>query len=286
MAKQEKLKSPEVGSEETQETKRMSKELKKMGKEVEGGESQQEQEAAPQEKTEETRGERKERGKKEKGKVSPKNLEGEMGTKQKEIAKLTEYVEGTKVELNKEEEPPSISFDKKRIEKLEKEVEALRAEGKKTERPIRSQGDVDLMRAEHRARREMERKPWEDELSQQMRERKEEEEGKNKKTAAEAVEDAKAGNAAKVGETVYYKGELWNVTDAHDNDFNVKLMRAGGGTGAEVTRGDVLRVTPENKDKIEKIIKRYSEVAAGKKIGMHIPSQLEKSEKDLLEDVA
>jgi len=64
-----------------------------------------------------------------------KNLEGEMESRQQEMTRLTESIGGTKAKLNEareklglpptEEEPPSTSSEKDRLEKLQAEQEAL-----------------------------------------------------------------------------------------------------------------------------------------------------------------
>lgn len=64
-----------------------------------------------------------------------KNLEGEAEVTQQEITRLTESVEGTKAQLNEareklglpptEEDPPSVSSEKDKLEKLKSEQEGL-----------------------------------------------------------------------------------------------------------------------------------------------------------------
>ena len=64
-----------------------------------------------------------------------KNLEGEAEATQQEITRLTESVEGTKAQLNEareklglpptEEDPPSVSSEKDKLEKLKSEQEGL-----------------------------------------------------------------------------------------------------------------------------------------------------------------
>ena len=77
--------------------------------------------------------------KKLEGELTPeeqiKNLEGEVETRQQEITRLTESVEGTKAKLNEareklgfpptEEEPPSVFSEKEKLEKLKAEQETL-----------------------------------------------------------------------------------------------------------------------------------------------------------------
>jgi small-conductance mechanosensitive channel len=64
-----------------------------------------------------------------------KNLEGEAEARQQEITKLNESVEGTKAKINEareklglpptEEDPPSVSSEKDKLEKLRAEQEGL-----------------------------------------------------------------------------------------------------------------------------------------------------------------
>ncbi|MDO8523051.1 MAG: hypothetical protein Q7S12_02055 [bacterium] len=64
-----------------------------------------------------------------------KNLEGDIETRQQEISRLTESVEGTKAKLNEtreklglpptEEDPPSVFSEKDKLEKLQAEQEGL-----------------------------------------------------------------------------------------------------------------------------------------------------------------
>ena len=75
----------------------------------------------------------------EKPELSPeeqlKNLEGEMGSRQQEMTRLIESIEGTKSKLNEareklglpptEEEPPSTFSEKDKLEKLKAEQETL-----------------------------------------------------------------------------------------------------------------------------------------------------------------
>lgn len=75
----------------------------------------------------------------EKPEISPEeqveNLKEETEARQEEIIKLTESVEGTKVKINEareslglpptEEDPPSVSSDKEKLEKLQAEKEGL-----------------------------------------------------------------------------------------------------------------------------------------------------------------
>ena len=95
----------------------------------------------------------------EKPELSPeeqvKNLEGELETRQQEITRLTESIEGTKAKLNEareklglpptEEEPPSVSSEKDRLEKLQAEQEALE---KQKEELINQQEKERLVREE------------------------------------------------------------------------------------------------------------------------------------------
>ena len=95
----------------------------------------------------------------EKPELSPeeqlKNLEGEAEARQQEITRLNESVEGTKAKLNEvreklglpptEEEPPSISSEKDKLEKLQAEQKALE---KQKEELIRQQEKERLIREE------------------------------------------------------------------------------------------------------------------------------------------
>ncbi|MBU1730398.1 hypothetical protein KJ557_02495 [Patescibacteria group bacterium] len=95
----------------------------------------------------------------EKPELSPeeqiKNLEGEAEARQQEITRLNESVEGTKTKLNEareklglpptEEDPPSVSSEKNRLEKLQAEQEALE---KQKEELISQQEKERLIREE------------------------------------------------------------------------------------------------------------------------------------------
>lgn len=84
-----------------------------------------------------------------------KNLEYKMGTRQQEMVKLAELIEGTKTQLNEareklglpptEEEPPSTFFEKDKLEKLKAEQVALE---KQKEELISQQEKERLIRAE------------------------------------------------------------------------------------------------------------------------------------------
>lgn len=84
-----------------------------------------------------------------------KNLEGEAEATQQEITRITESVEGTKAQLNEareklglpptEEDPPSVSSEKDKLEKLKSEQEGLK---KQTAELVSKQEKERLIREE------------------------------------------------------------------------------------------------------------------------------------------
>ena len=215
-----------------------------------------------------------------------KSFEQEIAAKQGESTKIAEYIKETKSELNKaraelglppfEEETPSTSFDQKRVEKLEKELAALKAEKLSTTPESDRKSEIEEAKLTdsqssklHYIRKDKKREAGE----KKENDRKYETEGRKL--------DPKSESFAKVGDQVYSEGKFYDVYEADEGMLT--LMGENGGLAGAVTRASVEKVTPENRKNLEKAARQRqtaleSNLQVPKRVVKKILSKLRKSD--------
>jgi len=200
-----------------------------------------------------------------------RNLESEAEARQQEITRLAESIEGTKSKLKEvydklglpptKEDSPSVSSEKDKLEKLKAEQETLGKQKKELIGQSEKKTEVaDSSKSE-----------------------------KENVLIKKAKEDELLAQDINVGDEVYWQGGKWRVHTAvkpnlsyeSDTDFNYRMLagdkdpnkeprrieRYPGGLTLVSTNGigrsfqggptfdDVVKITPENREKIDKLIK-------------------------------